>query len=203
MVGDPSGKSAERNLQTDEMLAANLAGIVPQLRQFLDFGENGSERSNPAKLLDNRAWTVGVSFLDFLRDVGKHVTVSQMMAKESVRNRLDSEPASRITEFSYMLLQAHDFSWLNEHEGCDMQMGGSDQWGNITLGARSDPSPPRAPGARSHLAVAHQARWIEVRQDRRRRDHVVERGARMSPYRFYQAWIQTDDGEVGQAAGRS
>ncbi|MDH3294830.1 MAG: tyrosine--tRNA ligase, partial [Acidimicrobiia bacterium] len=130
MIGDPSGKSAERNLLDDDALAKNLAGIVPVLRQFVDFEAS----ANPAKLLDNRAWTISMSVLDFLRDVGKHITVNQMVAKESVRNRMEGEDGISYTEFTYMLLQAHDFLWLFENEGCEMQIGGSDQWGNISLG---------------------------------------------------------------------
>ncbi len=191
MVGDPSGKSDERNLLDDDALAANLAGIVPQLRQFLDF----DSPTNPAKLLDNRAWTVGVPFLVFLRDVGKHVTVNQMTAKESVRNRLDSDNGLSYTEFSYMLLQAHDFAWLSENEGCEMQMGGSDQWGNITLGAdlirrrygrRSFaltwPLLTKPDGTKYGKTAGGETMWLGA--------------GRMSPYRFYQAWIQVDDDEV-------
>ncbi|MEC8828280.1 MAG: tyrosine--tRNA ligase, partial [Actinomycetota bacterium] len=103
MVGDPSGRSIERNLLDDEGLAQNLEGILPQLRQFLDF-----DGDSPAKLLDNRAWTVGLGVLDFLRDVGKHVTVNQMVAKESVRNRIAEGDGISYTEFSYMLLQGYD-----------------------------------------------------------------------------------------------
>ncbi len=130
MVGDPSGKATERSLLDDAQLAANLAGVLPQLRQFLDF----DTAHNPASLLDNRAWTVGFSYLDFLRDIGKFITVNQMVAKESVRSRMESTDGISYTEFSYMLLQAYDFAWLYENEGCEMQMGGSDQWGNIVTG---------------------------------------------------------------------
>ena len=130
MVGDPSGRSTERNLLDDDALARNLEGIVPQLRQFLDFDDG----PHAARLLDNRAWTVGVGVLDFLRDVGKHVTVQQMVGKESVRNRLDEGDGLSYTEFSYMLLQAYDYLWLAENVECELQVGGSDQWGNIVLG---------------------------------------------------------------------
>ena len=191
MVGDPSGKSDERNLLDDEALAANLAGIVPQLRQFLDFERPG----NPAKLLDNRAWTVGKPYLVFLRDVGKHVTVNAMIAKESVKNRMEGEQGISYTEFSYMLLQAHDFFWLYENEGCEMQLGGSDQWGNITLGidlirrksqksamGLTWPLLTRADGSKYGKTAGGETLWL---------------GAdRLSPYRFYQSWIQVEDAEL-------
>ncbi len=191
MVGDPSGRSDERSLLDDATLAANLAGVVPQLRQFLDF-----ERTvNPAKLLDNRAWTVGVSYLEFLRDVGKHVTVNQMAAKDSVRNRMESEHGISYTEFSYMLLQAHDFYWLYENEGCEMQMGGSDQWGNIVLGldlvrrkakgagfALTVPLLTKPDGSKYGKTAGGDTMWLSAQK--------------MSPYRFFQAWMQTEDAEV-------
>ena len=193
MVGDPSGRSDERSLLDDETLAANLAGVVPQLRQFLDF----DRPLNPAKLLDNRAWTVGVSYLDFLRDVGKHVTVNQMAAKDSVRNRMESDHGISYTEFSYMLLQAHDFYWLFENEGCEMQMGGSDQWGNIVLGldlirrkaggsgyALTLPLLTKPDGSKYGKTAGGETMWLSPKA--------------MSPYRFYQAWMQTEDVEVRQ-----
>ena len=127
MVGDPSGRDAERNLLDDEGLARNLEGILPQLRKFLEF-----EGESAAKLLDNRAWTVGVGVLDFLRDVGKHVTVNQMVAKDSVKSRMSEGDGISYTEFSYMLLQGYDYLWLADHENCDLQVGGSDQWGTLS-----------------------------------------------------------------------
>ena len=193
MVGDPSGKSDERNLLDDDALASNLAGVVPQLKQFLDF----DREDNPAKLLDNRAWTVGVSYLDFLRDVGKHVTVNQMVAKESVKARMEGEQGISYTEFSYMLLQAHDFAWLHENENCEMQMGGSDQWGNITLGADlirrrrgghgfalTWPLLTKPDGTKYGKTAGGDTMWLSADL--------------MSPYRFYQAWIQTEDSEVAK-----
>ncbi len=195
MVGDPSGKSDERNLLDDDGLAANMAGVLPQLKQFLDFERSG----NPAKLLDNRAWTVGVPFLTFLRDIGKHITVNQMMAKDSVKSRLDrGDDAAQglsYTEFSYMLIQANDFRWLYENEACEMQMGGSDQWGNITLGtelvrkmlggagyALTWPLLTKPDGSKYGKTAGGETLWLSP--------------LLMSPYRFYQAWIQTDDDEV-------
>jgi tyrosyl-tRNA synthetase len=191
MIGDPSGKSAERSLLDDDSLAENLAQIVPTLRQFVDFEAD----ENPAKLLDNRAWTVSMSILDFLRDVGKHVTVNNMVAKESVRNRMEGDEGISFTEFSYMLLQAHDFLWLFEHEGVEMQVGGSDQWGNISLGVDLI---RRRVGAKAHALT-----WpLLVRKDGSKYGKTAGGETlwlnpdMMSPYRFYQAWIQTEDDEI-------
>ncbi len=130
MIGDPSGKSAERSLLTDGLLQHNVAGITEVVRKFLKL-----DGSNPALVTNNGDWFKGVSYIDFLRDVGKHFTINHMMAKESVRARLeDRDHGISYTEFSYMLLQAYDFFVLNEREGCRLQIGGSDQWGNITAG---------------------------------------------------------------------
>ncbi len=191
MVGDPSGKSAERSLLGDDQLAANLAGILPQLRQFVDFERPG----NPATLLDNRAWTVGFSYLDFLRDIGKYVTVNQMIAKESVKSRMESSDGLSYTEFSYMLLQAYDFAWLYEHEGCEMQMGGSDQWGNIVTGmdlirkkvngsafGLTWPLLTRSDGSKYGKTAGGDTIWLSEEK--------------FSPYAFFQSWIQIEDDEI-------
>ncbi len=130
MVGDPSGKSVERNLLGDDELARNLAGIRSQLSRFLDFGAGRTG----AIIVNNAVWTRGVSYLEFLRDVGKYLTVNYMMAKDSVRARLDGDTGLSYTEFSYMLLQAFDFVHLSRAHGCRLQVGGSDQYGNITAG---------------------------------------------------------------------
>lgn len=191
MIGDPSGKSAERNLLDDDALAQNLAGIVPLLRQFLEF----EDVPNKAKLLDNRAWTVSVSLLDFLRDVGKYATINQMVAKESVKNRMEGEDGISFTEFSYMLLQANDFLWLYENEGCEMQIGGSDQWGNISLGVDLI--------RRRTSEKAHALTWPLLLQKDGSKYGKTAGGETiwlgpelMSPYRFYQAWIQAEDDEL-------
>jgi tyrosyl-tRNA synthetase len=130
MVGDPSGRSEERNLLDPETLRHNVSRIKDQLERILDFDVPG----NGALLVDNADWTAGVSMLEFLRDVGKHVTVNQMIAKDSVKSRMSDGNGLSYTEFSYMLLQANDFRHLCEHHECAMQLGGSDQWGNITVG---------------------------------------------------------------------
>src|SRR5689334_17222866 len=130
-IGDPSGKTAERLLLTKEVLEANIAREKQQLRRWLDF----DTKTNPARLVDNASWTAGVGYLDFLRDVGKHFSVNMMVAKESVRARMkDREAGISYTEFSYMLLQAFDFYVLCRDYNCELQTGGSDQWGNITAG---------------------------------------------------------------------
>ena len=190
MVGDPSGRDAERNLLDDEGLAKNLEGIIPQLRKFLDF-----EGESAAKLLDNRAWTVGVGILDFLRDIGKHVTVNQMIAKDSVKSRMSEGDGISYTEFSYMMLQGYDYIWLADNENCQLQVGGSDQWGNIVLGvdlirrklgqsayALTWPLLTKPDGSKYGKTAGGETIWLSAN--------------RMSPYRFYQAWIGVDDSEV-------
>ena len=134
MVGDPSGRSEERNLLDQNELSSNVAAVAAQLKSFLRFDAESKKDGTAALLVDNREWTVEVNILDFLRDVGKHVTVGTMLAKESVKARLSSDQGLSFTEFSYMLLQANDFFELHENYGCEMQIGGSDQWGNITAG---------------------------------------------------------------------
>jgi hypothetical protein len=130
MIGDPSGKTAERRLLTLAEIEANVVSIKKQLAQFLDF----EVKTNPARVLNNADWLVPLKLVDFLRDTGKHFTVNYMTAKDSVKTRLDREDGISFTEFSYMLLQSYDFLHLFEHQNCQLQTGGSDQWGNITAG---------------------------------------------------------------------
>ena len=130
MIGDPSGKSQERQLQEADRIAANVEAIKKQLAQFLDF----DVRTNPARIVNNADWLGAVPLIDFLRDVGKHFTVNYMIAKESVQTRLERQDGISYTEFSYMLLQAYDFRELLDRYGCTLQVGGSDQWGNIVAG---------------------------------------------------------------------
>ena len=187
-VGDPSGKSAERNLLTPETLAGNIASVKEQLRRLLDF-ETAQTR---ARLLDNADWTNDVTLLDFLRDIGKHFTVNNMVAKESVRARMEDRDAGiSFTEFSYMLLQAFDFYHLKQAHDCDLQIGGSDQWGNITAGIELTrrklnqtvfgltlPLITNADGSKFGKTEAG-AVWLDT--------------ARTSVYKFYQFWIRADD----------
>ena len=191
MVGDPSGKSAERNLQADDQVAHNIACQKAQLAKFLDF----EVKANPARLVNNADWTAGVSYLEFLRDIGKHFTVNWMIAKESVRARMDDRDAGiSYTEFSYMLLQAFDFYHLRKTFGCELQVGATDQWGNITagtelirkkLGAAAYglvfPLLTKADGTKYGKTAAGSV-WLDPKKT--------------SPYRFYQFFVNTDDADV-------
>ena len=190
-IGDPSGKSTERPLLTKEQIRANLESIRPQLERLLDF----ESRNNPARLLDNADWTASVTYLDFLRDIGKHFSINQMLAKESVRARLeDREAGLSYTEFSYMLLQAYDFYVLCRDHQCELQIGGSDQWGNITAGidlirkklgrtayGLTLPLVTKADGTKFGKTESGSV-WLDPNKT--------------SPYRFYQFWINTDDRDV-------
>ena len=186
MVGDPGGRSDERNLLDPETLRANTAAIKVQLAQFLDF-----EGEAAAVLVDNRDWTEGVSLLEFLRDVGKHVPVNQMMAKDSVRNRLEGETGISYTEFSYMLLQAHDYWWLHTNHGCVLQVGGSDQWGNITAGI--DLIRRKARATVHGLTVPLMTRADGAKFGKSQDGSVWLDPARTSPYQFFQYLVQMDD----------
>ena len=191
MVGDPSGKTQERQLLTKEILERNIASVKDQLAKLLDF----ETKQNRAQLVDNASWTANVSFLDFLRDIGKHFSVNQMVAKESVRARMeDREVCISYTEFSYMLLQAFDFYMLCRDHNCELQIGGSDQWGNITAGidlirkklgktahGLTLPLITNADGTKFGKTEAG-AIWLDPK--------------RTSVYRFYQFWINTDDRDV-------
>jgi tyrosyl-tRNA synthetase len=187
-IGDPRGKTQERPLQTRESLAANLAGIRPQLARLLDF----ETPTNPARLVDNADWTAGVSFLDFLRDIGKHFSVNQMVAKESVRARMeDREVGISFTEFSYMLLQAYDFYVLCRDANCELQIGGSDQWGNITAGIDLIRKKLSRQGLGLTLPLVTKADGTKF--GKTEAGTVWLSPQRTSVYRFYQFWINTDD----------
>jgi len=190
-IGDPSGKSQERQLLTQDVLEHNIASVKQQLARLLDF----ETKTNPARLVDNASWTAGVRFLEFLRDIGKHFSVNQMVAKESIRARMEDRAAGiSYTEFSYMLLQAFDFMVLCRDHGCELQIGGSDQWGNITAGIELTrkklgrqvfgvtlPLITNADGSKFGKTVAG-AIWLDPQ--------------RTSVYKFYQFWINTDDRDV-------
>ncbi len=190
-IGDPSGRSAERQLQTPETIANNLAGIRPQLARLLDF----EVPANPARLVDNAEWTARVSFLEFLRDIGKHFSVNQMVAKESVRARMeDREIGISYTEFSYMLLQAFDFYHLSREFNCDLQIGGSDQWGNITAGIDLIRKKLGRPAFGFTLPLIMKADGTKFGKSEG--GSVWLDAKRTSVYRFYQFWINTDDRDV-------
>jgi tyrosyl-tRNA synthetase len=190
-IGDPSGKSAERQLLTKDQIAANLAAVRPQLARLLDF----DSKSNPARLVDNADWTAPVSFLDFLRDIGKHFSVNQMVAKESVRARMeDREVGISYTEFSYMLLQAFDFYHLCKEYNCELQIGGSDQWGNITAGIDLIRKKLARPAFGLTLPLITKADGTKF--GKTEGGSVWLDPKRTSVYRFYQFWINTDDRDV-------
>jgi len=194
MIGDPSGKSAERNLLDRDTLARNLAALRAQLSRFLDFGEGPSG----AIMANNADWTESVTYIDFLRDIGKHLTVNYMMAKESVRSRLeDREQGLSYTEFSYMLLQAFDFVTLAERHGCRMQIGATDQWGNITAGIELGRKLGRphlhglvcpllldAQGRKLGKTAAGTSLWLDPELT--------------SPYAIYQYLLNVEDADIGR-----
>ena len=192
MIGDPSGKSAERNLLTHEEIEHNLASIQGQLAGLLDFDVKG----NPAIIVNNYDWLSELSLMEFLRDTGKHFTVNYMMNKDSVRSRLDREGEGiSYTEFSYMLMQSYDFMHLYDTYDCLLQAGGSDQWGNITAGIElirrmrgakvqgvAYPLITNASGSKFGKTAGGETAWLHPQ--------------RTSPYRFYQFWLNTDDADV-------
>ena len=189
MIGDPSGRSSERTLQTLDVIAANAAAIRGQLARFLNFdGPHG------AKLLNNAEWLTSLSLLEFLRDTGKHFSINYMLAKDSVKSRLDG--GISFTEFSYMLLQAHDFLELNQREGVTLQIGGSDQWGNITAGLELI--------RKTNGAEAHALTFPLITNANGSKFGKSEAGAvwldpaRTSPYQFYQFWMGADDRDVSR-----
>jgi tyrosyl-tRNA synthetase len=190
MIGDPSGKSAERNLQTPEQLAKNIAGVRKQLTKFLDF----EAPANAAKLVNNHDWTAPISYLEFLRDVGKHFTINWMMAKDSVRSRLESDSGISYTEFSYMLLQAFDFYHLRTQMNCELQVGATDQWGNITAGTELI---RRKAGASAWgLVFPLLTKADGTKYGKSAEGAVYLDPQRTSPYRFYQFFMQADDADV-------
>ncbi|MEK0422344.1 MAG: hypothetical protein RLZ95_254 [Bacteroidota bacterium] len=188
MVGDPSGKSEERNLLSEETLAFNIAGVKKQLSHFLDFN---SGAKNAAELVNNYDWFKDFTFLDFIRDVGKHITVNYMMAKDSVKKRIEGDTGMSFTEFTYQLVQGYDFYWLNKNKNCKVQMGGSDQWGNITTGtelirrktggeafAFTCPLITKADGGKFGKTEKGNV-WLDAKKT--------------SPYQFYQFWLNASD----------
>lgn len=190
-IGDPSGRTVERQLLTKEVLAHNISRVKEQLKRLLDFETAG----NAARLLDNATWTEPVSFLDFLREVGKYFSVNQMVAKESVRARMeDRESGISYTEFSYMLLQAFDFCVLCRDHDCELQIGGSDQWGNITAGI--DFTRKKLGRTVFGLTLPLITNADGTKFGKSLGGAVYLDPARTSVYRFYQFWIRTDDRDV-------
>ncbi len=188
MVGDPSGKSEERNLLSEETLLFNQEGVRKQLSKFLDFN---TKQPNSAELVNNYDWFKDFSFLNFIRDVGKHITVNYMMAKDSVKKRLEGETGMSFTEFTYQLVQGYDFYWLFQNRNCKLQMGGSDQWGNIVTGtelirrktggeafAFTCPLITKADGGKFGKTEKGNV-WLDAKKT--------------SPYQFYQFWLNASD----------
>ena len=188
MVGDPSGKSEERNLLSEEVLQKNQEGVKKQLMQYLDFNP---ELKNAAEMVNNYDWFKDFTFLDFIRDVGKHITVNYMMSKDSVKKRLEGEAGMSFTEFTYQLVQGYDYYWLNKNKNCKLQMGGSDQWGNIVTGtelirrksggeafAFTCPLITKADGGKFGKTETGNV-WLDP--------------IRTTPYQFYQFWLNASD----------
>lgn len=190
LIGDPSGKDKERPLLRKEEIEANKLRFREQFKRFLDF----DSKSNPAVMVDNADWLVPLNLIDFLRDIGKHFTVNYMLTKESVRRRLEQEEGISYTEFSYMLLQAYDFLVLYDRYNCVLQMGGSDQWGNITAGIELI---RRLRGGRAYgLVLPLVTTASGVKFGKTEAGTVWLDPALTSPYRFYQFWFNTDDRDV-------
>jgi len=190
MVGDPSGKSAERNLLSEDILNHNLAGQRKQLEKFLDFKAAG----NAAEIVNNYDWFKSFSFLEFIRDVGKHITVNYMLAKDSVKNRL--ETGMSFTEFSYQLVQGYDFYYLWKHKNCKLQMGGSDQWGNIVTGTelirRKEAGEVYALTTKL-ITKADGGKFGKTEQG-----NIWLDAAKTSPYQFYQFWLNVSDEDASK-----
>ena len=190
MVGDPSGKSAERNLLDEETLAHNVDCLKKQLAKFLDF----SDDAYGAIMVNNYDWFKEFRFLDFIRDVGKHITVNYMMAKDSVKKRLEGENGLSFTEFSYQLIQGYDFYYLWKNHGCAMQMGGSDQWGNIVTGTELI--------RRKESGTAYGLTTQLIKKADGNKFGKTESGAvwldpkKTSPYRYYQFWLNASDDDA-------
>jgi tyrosyl-tRNA synthetase len=187
MVGDPSGKSQERNLLSEEVLQHNLKSVQRQLEKFLDFNTG----ANSAQMVNNYDWFKKFTFLDFIRDVGKHLTVNYMMAKDSVKKRLEGDTGMSFTEFTYQLVQGYDFYYLWKHNNCVLQMGGSDQWGNIVTGTELI--------RRKDQGEAYALTTQLIKKADGTKFGKTESGAvwldakRTSPYQFYQFWLNTSD----------
>ncbi len=190
LIGDPSGKTKERQLLTHEQVEANLEGIKEQLSRFLDFNAT----NNPARIVNNAEWLAPITMMEFLRDVGKHFTVNNLIGKEAISRRLESDEGISFTEFSYPLLQAYDYLVLYDRHRCTLQMGGSDQWGNILAGIDLI---RRLRSARAHGLVFPLVTTASgVKFGKTEAGAVWLDPKLTSPYRFYQFWLNTDDRDV-------
>jgi tyrosyl-tRNA synthetase len=190
MVGDPSGKSAERNLLSEDVLQHNLAGIQQQLEKFLDF----NDKANSAQMVNNYDWFKNYTFLNFIRDVGKHITVNYMMAKDSVKNRISGDTGMSFTEFTYQLVQGYDFYYLWKHNNCALQMGGSDQWGNIVTGTELI---RRKDGGEAFALTTQLIKKADgTKFGKTEGGNIWLDPVKTSPYKFYQFWLNTTDDDA-------
>lgn len=191
MVGDPSGKSEERNLLSEDVLNHNVACVRAQLEKFLDFDPG---KTNAAEMANNYDWFKDFSFLHFIRDVGKHITVNYMMAKDSVKKRLEGENGMSFTEFTYQLVQGYDFYWLYQHKKCKLQMGGSDQWGNIVTGTELI---RRKCGGEAFAFTCPLIKKADGGKfGKTEKGNVWLDAGKTSPYQFYQFWLNANDDDA-------
>ena len=192
MVGDPSGKSAERNLLNEETLNKNISGVKSQLERYLDFGTD----ENSAEMVNNYDWMKDISLIDFVRDTGKHITVNYMMAKDSVKKRITGEHTEGMsfTEFTYQLFQGYDFYHLYKEKNCLLQMGGSDQWGNITTG--TELIRRKAQGKAYAITVPLVTKADGTKFGKTEGGNVWLDANRTSPYKFYQYWLNSSDADA-------
>jgi tyrosyl-tRNA synthetase len=188
MVGDPSGKSEERNLLSEETLAHNIAGVQKQLAHFLHFD---GKQSNAAEMVNNYDWFKDFNFLTFIREVGKHITVNYMMAKDSVKKRIEGDTGMSFTEFTYQLIQGYDFYWLYKNKNCKVQMGGSDQWGNITTGTELI---RRKMGGEAYAFTCPLIKKADGGKfGKTEKGNIWLDATKTSPYQFYQFWLNASD----------
>ena len=193
MVGDPSGKSEERNLLDEATLSHNLQGIRKQLEKYLDFSQ---DIPNRAEMVNNFDWFREIHFLDFIREIGKHITVNYMMAKDSVKKRLEGSAGMSFTEFSYQLVQGYDFYWLFENRNCKLQMGGSDQWGNITTG--TELIRRKSGGEAFAFTCPLLTRSDGGKFGKTEKGNIWLDPAKTSPYQFYQFWLNATDDDAAK-----
>jgi tyrosyl-tRNA synthetase len=191
MIGDPSGKSEERNLLNEETLEKNINGIKKQLEKFLDFN---SSSPNAAEIVNNYDWFKPISFIHFLRDVGKHITVNYMMAKESVRKRIEGDTGISYTEFAYQLMQGYDFLWLYQNKNCKLQFGGSDQWGNMTTG--SELIRRKAGGEAFVFTNPLITKSDGGKFGKTEQGNIWLDATKTTPYQFYQFWLNATDADA-------